>query len=217
MDDREVALGQLLVAGADPAELLPPADAPLDAGTPPGRRPVADVGPAELGPPAGRPPAARHHAPDAAAAPVRAGLGEVVALVAGQPLRPGPRPAPRPGHGHRPQRRVQPADVRRRPGGAGEPPRPPAAARRDPVELRAGPAAAAPQGLVARLAAPFLAAPAAARLARTLVESAPNSDQSISPSRSAAPWRRRRMRTQAPSFCQRRKRSHTVCQGPNRS
>src|SRR3712207_5997415 len=98
MRDGQVALRELLVSGADPAELLQPADAPLDRVPPPVRRLVEHVRPAELGPPVVGPLAARDHALDAPPPQVVAGLREVVPLVARQPRRPGPRAAPGPGH-----------------------------------------------------------------------------------------------------------------------
>lgn len=65
--------------------------------------------------------------------------------------------------------------------------------------------------------APFLPAPAAARLARIEEPSTHHRFQSIRPSASRRIWSCSRIRSNSPSRCQRRKRSYTVCQGPYRS
>ena len=87
----------------------------------------------------------------------------------------------------------------------------------DQVEFAAKSAARAAQTVVFwLLGAPFFPAPAAARLARTLLPSTHHRSQSMHPSESRRICRASSKRSQVPSFRHRLNQSYTVCQGPNR-
>src|SRR5882672_504599 len=89
------------------------------------------------------------------------------------------------------------------------------------MELGSKPASAAAQSGVGRLIGvaleTFLSAPAAARVARTLLPSTHHRSQSIRPCWSSLIWRTSMMRAKTPLLRQLRKWWYAVCQGPKRS
>src|ERR671932_544899 len=202
-----VAVGALVVAGGQAAELLAAGDQPLDPVAQPVRRTVEAATPAlrpqpgdgvaEAAPPAGgapRPPGVApvaHYAPGAPPRPAPAGAADRALL---QQLLEGGGLVPLPGRQHQRQRL--------------------AAALRAEMDLGGEAALTAPEGL--RFWVPPLA-PAACWCARTTVPSTKWTPQSSRPAASACRCTAASIPSQTPARRQRRKRVYTLCHGPNRS
>src|SRR4051794_15413853 len=202
-----VALGALVVAGGQGAELLAAADPVLHAVAPPVEFPIKRAAAALVG-------LARDGDPDAATAARLADGPTAVALIAGHALGPHARP---PGAGP-PHRALgqQLGEHRRlvRLAGCEHHGHRLAAALGAEMDLRGEAALAAAERLL-RGVPPF--APAACWCARITVPSTKCNSQSIAPAASASRWTAANSRSQTPARVQRRKRVYTVCQGPYRS
>src|SRR3954470_2001212 len=202
-----VALGALIVAGGQGAELLAAADQVLHAVAPPVELPIKRAAAALVG-------LARDGRPDAAAAARLANGPTAVALVAGHA--PGSHPGPPPtGTPHRAlgQQLGEHRCLVRRAGCEHHGHRL-AAALGAEMDLGGEAPLAAPERLL-RGVPPF--APAACWCARITVPSTKCRSQSSAPAASAWRWTAARSWSQTPARVQRRKRVYTVCQGPYRS
>src|SRR5215217_1042085 len=202
-----VALGTLVVAGGQAAELLAAADQVLHAVAPPVERPIKRAA-AALGS------LARDGDPDAAPAARLADGPTAVAFVAGHPLGAPARP-PAAGPPHRALRQ-QLREHRRLVGlsGCEHHGQRLAAALGAEMDLGGQPALPPAERLLRRVP-PF--APAACWCARITVPSTKCSSQSSAPAASACRWTAANSRSHTPAWVQRRKRVYTVCHGPYRS
>src|SRR4051795_139678 len=202
-----VALGALVVAGGQGAELLAATDQVLHAVAPPVERPIKRAAAALVG-------LARDGRPDAAAATRLANGPTAVALIAGHA--PGSHPgSPPSGPPHRALGQ-QLGEHRRLVGLAGREHHGHRLAAALGAEMDLG--GEAPLAVAERLlrwVPPF--APAACWCARITVPSTKCSSQSSAPAASAWRWTAARSWSQTPARVQRRKRVYTVCQGPYRS
>src|SRR5215212_10709388 len=202
-----VALGALVVAGGQAAELLAAGDQVLHPVAPPVEPPLEGAAPALVG-------LARDGEPDPAAAARLADGPAAVALVAGHALgahaRPPPTGTPHRALGQqlREHRRLVRLAGREHQGHRL------AAALGAEMDLGGEPTLAAAERLLRRVP-PF--APAACWCARITVPSTKCSSQSSAPAASAWRWTAARSWSQTPARVQRRKRVYTVCQGPYRS
>src|SRR5215210_8731696 len=202
-----VALGALVVAGGQGAELLAATNQVLHAVAPPVERPIKRAAAALVG-------LARDGRPDAATAARLADGPTAVAFVAGHALGAHARP-PAAGPPHRALRQ-QLREHRRlvRLAGREHQSQRLAAALGAEMDLGGEAALAAAERLLRRVP-PF--APAACWCARITVPSTKCSSQSSAPAASAWRWTAARSWSQTPARVQRRKRVYTVCQGPYRS
>src|SRR5215210_6551877 len=202
-----VALGALIVAGGQGAELLAAGDQVLHAVAQPVARPIERAAAGLVG-------LARDGRPDATAAARLADGPTAVALVAGHA--PGPHPgSPPPGPPHRALGQ-QLGEHRRlvRLAGCEHHGHRLAAPLGAEMDLRGEAALAAAERLL-HWVPPF--APAACWCARISVPSTKCSSQSIAPAASASRWTAAKSRSQTPARVQRRKRVYTVGHGPYRS
>src|SRR5215212_12067689 len=202
-----VALGALVVAGGQAAELLAATNQVLHAVAPPVQRPIEGAAAALVG-------LARDGVPDAAAAARLADGPAAVAFVAGYALgaHPGPPAAGPPHRALRQQLREHRCLVRL--AGREYQGQRLAAALGAEMHLGGEPALAAAERLLRRVP-PF--APAACWCARITVPSTKCSSQSSAPAASAWRWTAARSWSQTPAAVQRRKRVYTLGHGPYRS
>src|SRR3954454_12483914 len=202
-----VALGALVIAGGQAAELLAAGDQVLHAVAQSIERPIEGAAPSLVG-------LARDGDLDPAAAALVTDGPTAVALIASHALGPYPRPAP-PGTPHRALGQ-QPGEHRRLVRLAGrEHHRHRLAATLGAEMDLGGEAALAAAQRLGRRGPPF--APAACWCARMTVPATKCSSQSSAPAASAWRWTAARIRSQTPARVQRRKRVYTLGHGPYRS